>query len=140
MRYARNLLAALALAGAAPALAAEFNVVVNLESPVDTLTREQVSDLFLKRTTSFPGGFAAKPVDRPDGSKLFEAFCRSIHGKAGSVVHAFWTRVSASGRDSAPPVRQTDEEVLAYVRSTKGAIGYVSAGISTTGVRVVQVD
>ena len=36
-------------------------------------------------------------------------------------------------------VRASDDEVLAFVRATPGAIGYVSAGASTSGVKVITV-
>jgi ABC-type phosphate transport system substrate-binding protein len=141
MRALRFLLAAFALAAAVPAAAEEaFKVVVHPDAAVDALSKEQLSDVFLKRATSLPGGVAAHPVDQADGSKVFDAFCQSVHGKPGSVVRAFWKRVGASGRDSAPPTRASDEEVLAYVRANHGAIGYVSPGAATAGVKVVKVN
>ncbi len=132
--------AALALSIAAPAPAEEpFKVVANLEVSAESLTRAQLSDLFLKRATVFPGGGPAAPVDLAEDSKTFEAFSQEIHGKPGSLVRAFWKKVSASGRDSPPPVRRTDEDVLAYVRTTRGGIGYVSAAAPTTGVKVIRI-
>jgi ABC-type phosphate transport system substrate-binding protein len=37
----------------------------------------------------------------------------------------FWSRRMATGV-TPPPVKQTDEEVVAYVAATPGSIGYVS--------------
>ena len=132
--------AALVLLAAGPAAAEDgFKVVANLEVPAESLSRAQLSDVFLKRSTVFPGGGAAAPVDQAEGSPVFEAFSRDVHGKAGSVVRAFWKKVAATGRDSPPPVRRSDDEVLAFVRSTRGAIGYVSAATPTSGVKVIRV-
>lgn len=132
--------AALVLLAAGPAAAEDaFKVVANLEVSAESLSRAQLSDVFLKRATVFPGGGAAAPVDQAEGSSTFEAFSKDVHGKPGSLVRAFWKKVAATGRDSPPPVRRSDDEVLAFVRSTRGGIGYVSAAAATTGVKVVRV-
>jgi ABC-type phosphate transport system substrate-binding protein len=140
MRHLSIAFAALALSIAAPAPAEEpFKVVANLEVSAESLSRAQLSDIFLKRATVFPGGGPATPVDLAEDSRTFEAFSEAIHGKPGSLVRAFWRKVAASGRDSPPAVRRSDEEVLAFVRTTRGAIGYVSAGAATPGVKVIRV-
>ncbi len=38
-----------------------------------------------------------------------------------------------------PKALAADSEVVAYVARTKGAIGYVSAGAATAGVKVLDV-
>jgi ABC-type phosphate transport system substrate-binding protein len=140
MRNVSIALAVLALSVAAPAAAEEpFKVVANLEISAESLSRAQLSDIFLKRATVFPGGGATAPVDLAEDSKTFEAFSQGVHGKPGSLVRAFWKKVAATGRDSPPPVRHSDEEVLAFVRTTRGAIGYVSAAAPTSGVKVVRI-
>lgn len=132
--------AALVLLAAGPAAAEDaYKVVANLEVPAEALSRAQLSDVFLKRSTVFPGGGPAAPVDQTEDSKTFEAFSKEVHGKPGSLVRAFWKKVAATGRDSPPPVRRSDDEVLAFVRSTRGGIGYVSAAAPTTGVKVIRV-
>jgi ABC-type phosphate transport system substrate-binding protein len=140
MRHPSIAVAALALALAAPAAAEEpFKVVANLEVSAESLSRAQLSDLFLKRASAFPGGGPAAPVDLAEDSKTFEEFSKEVHGKPGSLVRAFWKKVAASGRDSPPPVRHSDDEVLAFVRTTRGAIGYVSATAPTSGVKIIRV-
>jgi ABC-type phosphate transport system substrate-binding protein len=45
----------------------------------------------------------------------------------------------SSGKGAMPKMFASDAEVVAYVRNTKGAIGYVSAGAITEGVKVLDV-
>ena len=140
MRIMKLAVALLGLTLAAPAFAEEaFKVVANLEVSTESLSRAQLSDIFLKRATSWPGGGKVVPVDLGDDSRAFEAFCQAIHGKPGSLMRAFWKRVAASGRDTPPAVRNSDEEVLAFVRTTRGAVGYVSGNANTAGVKVLRV-
>ena len=53
---------------------------------------------------------------------------------------AYWQTLVFSGRDVPPVVRHSDEEVLSFVRTQPGAVGYVSAGASTEGVRVLTLE
>ena len=55
------------------------------------------------------------------------------------MLKFFWNKQMASGVFP-PPVKSSDEEVLSYVASTPGAIGYVSSGVSLpSGVRTITV-
>jgi len=140
MRIVKLAAALLGIALATPALAEEgFKVVANLEVSTESLSRAQLSDIFLKRASNWPGGGRVVPADLGEGNKAFDAFCLAIHGKPGSLIRAFWKRVAASGRDTPPVVRNSDEEMLAFVRTTRGAVGYVSAGANTPGVKVLRV-
>ena len=43
-----------------------------------------------------------------------------------------------SGKETPPVSKDTDDAVVAYVKSTKGGIGYVSASAATAGVKVLK--
>jgi ABC-type phosphate transport system substrate-binding protein len=140
MRILKIGVALLALLLSAPALAEDgFKVIANLEVSSDGLTRAQLSDIFLKRATTWPGGARVVPADLAEELPAFNAFCQAIHNKPGSLIRNFWKRVAASGQDTPPTVRGSDEEMLAFVRTTRGAVGYVSAGASTAGVKTIRV-
>jgi hypothetical protein len=54
-------------------------------------------------------------------------------------VQIFWSRKMATGV-TPPPVKQTDQDVLAFVAATPGAIGYVSNSIPLPeGVREIAI-
>ncbi len=69
-----------------------------------------------------------------------QSFTREIHEKSVENLDAFWQRQVFSGRATPPPAKASDAEVIAYVRSAPGAIGYVSAGASTTGVKEIRLE
>jgi ABC-type phosphate transport system substrate-binding protein len=121
------------------AQASQFKVIVNRSVNTDALTRQQVSDLFLKKTTKWQDGTSVAAVDQPDSSAVRDAFSREIHGKPASAVKSYWNKQIFSGRDLPPLEKKTDAEILAYVRATAGAVGYVGGTTETDGVRVVTV-
>jgi ABC-type phosphate transport system substrate-binding protein len=138
MRAARALLAALALAAALPAAAADFKVVVHPDNPVSQLSAAELSRLFLKKTQRWPEGRPVQPVE-PASTRLRERFCLVVHDKSPNAVKAYWNQLIFSGRDVPPLEKPDDAGVLAYVRAEPGAIGYVSPGADTTGLKTLLV-
>jgi ABC-type phosphate transport system substrate-binding protein len=117
-----------------------YKVIVNSSNAVASLSRSQVSELFLKKVTSWPGGKSVEPVEPPDRSPAREKFCSEIHGKTPSLLKAYWTRVVFAGHMQPPVAKGSEEDVVAFVRANPGAIGYVAAATDTGGVKVVSVN
>lgn len=115
-----------------------YKVIVNPSNPMTSISYENVSRIFLKKTTRFPNGLNAVPVDLPGNSVIRAQFSEDVHGKAASAVEAYWQQLIFSGRDI-PPVQKGEQGVLEFVRSNEGAIGYVSSTAVTSGVKVVLV-
>ncbi len=139
MKTTRWLVVVVAALLAAPSMAGSgFKVVAHPDSGY-ALTHDQASRIFLKKTTAWPDGRPAYPVDQVEGP-VREAFSRAVHGKATSAVKSYWQQQIFSGRGIPPAELRGDAEVLAHVRSIPGAIGYVSESAPDAGVRVVTMD
>jgi ABC-type phosphate transport system substrate-binding protein len=138
MRRVLALLASLAALAAAPTLATgpTFLVVAHPSVAVSELARSKLSNLFLKKGTQWPDGSTVHPVE-PLDPKLREAFARQVHERSSAAVAAYWNALIFSGRELPPLEKSSDADVVAYVRATPGAIGYVSGGTETTGVKVI---
>ncbi len=117
-----------------------FRVVVNASNPVDSLTKTEVSRLFLKRDTRWKNGFGVSPADQLPRSELRAEFSESIHSKKTQWIKSYWQKLIFSGRNTPPPELQSDREVLDFVRHNVGAIGYVSAQANLgQGVKVLRI-
>ncbi len=142
-RLSKVLLAAVALLGIAavrPAQAQDFKVIVNNANPVTEMSSDAVARLFLKQSSTFPGGAAATPVEPAKGSAARAAFAKTILNRTVQSLDTYWQQEIFSGRDVPPISRSTDDEVVAFVRSNPGAIGYVSGSSPTPGVKVITVN
>jgi ABC-type phosphate transport system substrate-binding protein len=122
------------------ASAASFKVVVNNGVNVSSMTKKDISDLFMKRVPKWSNGTPVVPVDQSDRSAVREEFSKLIHGKPTAAVKSYWQQQIFSGRDVPPVEKASDSEVLAMVRSNPGAVGYVDAGADTSGVKVLNVQ
>lgn len=136
--YRTFLFAFLTLAGIAPA-AEDFQVIVNASSSAAEIERAEVARFFLRQSLKWTDGQAVLPVDQSSRSAVREAFSRGVLKQPLPAVDAYWQRQIASGRTLPPPVKTSDAEILAYVASSPGAIGYVVAGMNLTpGVKLLR--
>jgi ABC-type phosphate transport system substrate-binding protein len=113
---------------------------VNNSVSVSSLSKKAASDFFLKKTTKWENGTAVMPVDQLDSSNTREGFSKAVHGKTAAAVKSYWNQQIFSGRDVPPVEKKSDAEVLSFVRSNAGAIGYVSDAASVEGVRVITIN
>lgn len=125
------LVLAVLAAGAAPVVSADvkFRVIVHPVVKGSQIPRASLGQIFLKQAARWGDGHRALPVDQSVRSPIRQAFCADVLQQEIDQVQGYWYRRMADGV-MPPPVKATDEEVVSYVASTPGAIGYVSAGTS----------
>ncbi|MES2091257.1 MAG: phosphate ABC transporter substrate-binding protein [Pseudomonadota bacterium] len=128
---------ACALAGlwGAPAHA-EVTLVVNAVN-VAQLDEAYAAKLFLRQVKTFPDGSAAAPVNQKEGAST-EEFRSKILKKNAAQFKAYWAQQMFTGGGKPPSELEGDDAVLKYVAETPGGIGYVEAGKTRAGVRVLK--
>jgi hypothetical protein len=96
------------------------------------LNPDEIRDVFLGER-QFSGGVKLIPVD--NSSARAEFLSRVLQSDERKYA-ARWTRKSFREGLAAPSLKGSDAEVIAFVRSTPGAIGYVSG--TATDVKVLE--
>ncbi len=109
-------------------------IIVNQANPTSALSKAKVSELFLRKATTWDDGQPVLPVEQMDSSPLRETFAREVLGMSASAAQQ-----AASHRGDPPVSVASDREVLAYVRLKPGAIGYISASTPIQGVKVIAI-
>ena len=100
-------------------------VVVNPGSGVESLSRNDVINIFLGGFRQFPSGIPALPIDLPQGHPAREEFYRLLVGKNPSEINTYWSRLIFSGK-TRPPLQATRvEDAQAMVLGSVGAITYL---------------
>lgn len=116
------------LAGQAPVDAASgspYQVIVHHQVKGARISRGALTSIFLKQAPKWNDGSAILPVDQSVRSPVRRSFSGDVLLQGIPEVQIYWQRRMSQGV-TPPPVKATDEEVVAYVASTPGAIGYVS--------------
>jgi ABC-type phosphate transport system substrate-binding protein len=123
---------------AAPSVPASgFRLVVHPDVAVPTLDRRVVADIFLKKATRWPDGSPIAAVDLRFGSPVRQHFSEQVLLRSAAAVRNYWQQRIFTGRGVPPPELDTDEAVIRYVQSRRGAVGYVSESAVTGAVKVV---
>jgi ABC-type phosphate transport system substrate-binding protein len=133
----RALASALLLSLALPATAQEVVAVVSSRSPVTALNSTQVADIFLGRSTRFPDGTQAVPIDQAEESELRDRFYTTYAGKSPSQVKAHWAKIIFTGRGQPPRQVSNSQEAKKAIADNPQAIGYIDARLVDTSVRVL---
>jgi ABC-type phosphate transport system substrate-binding protein len=121
----------LPLVGAIPSSAADqtFVVVVHPDVAGEEISRQILSAIFTRRAPAWEDGVPCQPVDQSMSSPLRAAFSEAVLEIPVAGVRRLWQGKISEGVEP-PPVKASDQAVLDFVKSTKGAIGYVSADVA----------
>ena len=133
--WAVGLLLGLALLAPAQRASAQGYVIVVNEAGPAALTRNDVSRIFLKKSSQLT------PVDQDKEAKVRSSFSKAVLGRPLSAIISYWQQQIFSGGDSPPVEKGSDAEVLAFVRGNPKAIGYVAGGTElSAGVRSISIQ
>lgn len=116
---------------------ADLVVVVNVRNSIQVMTRQEVINLFFGRINQFANGVEAQPVDLIDKNPDRARFYRQLVGKDVADINAYWARMSFSGRQNAPARVADAEEVIRWVSSRPGGIGFIDGARVDGRLRVV---
>jgi ABC-type phosphate transport system substrate-binding protein len=121
--------------------AQSFVVIVNDGNPTTTISKDQLTKLFLKRVTKWDNGTAAQPVDLPESTPTRDAFTTAVLHRPTAAVRAFWQQQIFSGRGLPPVEKPSESEAVSFVRTNPGAVAYVSATAAQGhGVKILTVE
>ena len=109
-----------------------FILIAHSTVDQDSLAKEKASDYFLKKDSRWDDGEEVKPVDL-NLREVREAFSSEVHNRSLTAIKKYWQRQIFTGRGTPPPEKGSAGEVIQYVSSTPGALGYVPAGTKLPG-------
>lgn len=114
-----------AVAAQTPSAEPPFVVVVPSSNPILSISRADLSAIFMRKSRSWRDGSPIVPVDLPATSRTREVFSRTVHGKSVAFVTRYWHRLIFSGRNIPPIELTSDAAVIEFVKTSRGAIGYI---------------
>lgn len=120
--------------------AQSFKVIVNEANTISSVSKSELSDIFLKKKTSWNDGTKIDPVDLGARSAVRENFSKEVHGRGVGAIRSYWQQAAFSGAGTAPLERPSDAEVIAFVSANPGAIGYISADSEAPGVKTISIN
>jgi len=126
----------------ANAALADVVVVVSSESSVESLSRALLTDIYMGRTTTLPGGSTITPIDQSERSAAHEAFYQAYLGRSAAQVKAHWSRLIFTGRGQPPRSVSNSEAVAEIVSQNPNTVGYIDRSQVSVGdrLRIVNIE
>jgi ABC-type phosphate transport system substrate-binding protein len=126
-----NAVLAAAILGATVPAMAEVVVVVNPKAAEATMTKEQVAQFFLGKSS------AMTPVDQPEDAPIRGEFYKKVTDKDASQAKALWSKLVFTGKATMPKEVANSAAVKALVAGNPKAIGYMEKSAVDASVKVV---
>ena len=120
------------------AMAGSVKVIANASVKENSISVEELRGIYLLQRTTLKSGSRVAPVLQKGGT-AHEAFAREYLGRDAEEIRIYYQGLVFTGKGSMPKEFHSDAEVVAYVSSRGGAIGYVSSETDTQGVKVLTV-
>ena len=117
--------------------AAAVVVVVSAKKPVVSLSKNEVLDIFLGRTSRFPDGSPAVPLDQAEGSAVRDAFYNELAGKSPAQMKAHWSKIIFTGRGQPPRQVANGAELKKRLAENPNVIGYLEESLVDDTVKVL---
>jgi len=110
----------------------EFVVIVNTSVSNSTMNQNTIQTIFLGKKTEWDDGSPIVPVTLED-SDAQRAFMRKIIKKTPRSFSTYWISRLYTGKAIPPRSFQTDKDLLDFVESNDGSIGFVTGPASLEG-------
>jgi ABC-type phosphate transport system substrate-binding protein len=118
----------------------EFQVVVHPSVKGAWISRASLQALFTGKSDRWGDKTSARPVDQSIKTPVRRAFTTSVLGRSMGEIQRYWQDRVAADRVFPPPIKSSDDEVLGFVASTPGSVGYVGPDVVIPeGVKVISV-
>lgn len=131
MKYLiKTSIAAIALLLTLPAMA-EVVVVANPKTAEASMTKDQVAQFFLGKSTSMT------PVDQPESAQIRAEFYKKVTDKDASQVKSLWSKLVFTGKATMPKEVADSAAVKKAVAADPKAIGYIEKSAVDGSVKVL---
>lgn len=107
--------------------AEELAVIVNVKNPVGMLGPAEIRKYFLKEHLAWDNGEKVRSVDRNGMTSERRIFLEKVIKLNDVELEQFWVSKRYEKGVPIPPKLGSDREVMEYVGSYDGAIGYVNS-------------
>ncbi|MEP7312298.1 MAG: phosphate ABC transporter substrate-binding protein [Pseudomonadota bacterium] len=101
------------------------------------LSKSQVTDIFLGKTSRFPNGMPAVPIDQAEGTAARTEFYTVYASRSPAQLKSHWSKIIFTGRGKPPAAVANSTEVRKLIASDTKLISYIDRSAIDSSVRVI---
>ncbi|MCP4353194.1 MAG: hypothetical protein GY795_47695 [Desulfobacterales bacterium] len=113
-------------------------IIINDSVEAEAITRDDLKKIFLGKKVKWNSNQSIKIAILKEGD-IHESFLRTYIRKTSSQFSYYWKKLLFTGKGIPPKSFTSENEIINYVSSTAGAIGYASSGIQKDGIKVITI-
>jgi len=135
----KSITAAIAIAALSGSWSAygEVAIVVGSSSPLTELSSGDAKKIFLGKSSTFPAGGSATPIDLDSGNATRDHFYTKVVGKKPAQIKAYWSKRVFTGKGNPPKSLADDAAVKSWLAANPGTVGYIDAASVDDSVKVL---
>lgn len=118
----------------------QAKVITHNESNAKALTAQKLRAIFTLRQQYWRDGTPIRLFVLPANHAVHQEFTRTALGLYPYQLQRSWDRLSFSGVAMGPTEVRSEQEMIAAIKTHKGAIGYINVSLSATEAQHVEVD
>ena len=122
-----------------PLLAADMVIIANKNVPDDSLTKEDIKQIFLGKKKKWKDNSPITVVLAKTGEAHTELLTKYID-RTPSQFNNVWKRLVFTGEAIYPTSFSNDSKVIDFVSSRKGAIGYVISNHPPNNIKIIKTE
>ena len=115
---------------------ADVVLVVAKDSPIESLSRHEVNDIFLGNATRLPNVGKVIPLDRSE-DRLRADFYQDYTGRDLPQIKAHWAKYIFTGRGYPPQTVSSIDELKELLSKNPNAIGYVTPDMVDGSMKIL---
>lgn len=115
---------------------AQVAIIANKSVSESSISSSKLNDIYSLRTKSWGNGSSIIPVTIKSDNEATQKFFSAL-GKSSMEMKKLWMKLQLTGEGQPPTGVGSEEELLAKVASTPGAIGFISADKVNSSVKVL---
>jgi ABC-type phosphate transport system substrate-binding protein len=122
------------------AVRAELVVVVSAHNPLKSLSRAELSDIYLGPMQRLPNGERIVPIDQKDSAPAYEEFYGAYLGRSLAQITAHWSKLIFTGRGQPPRAVPDGGAAADIVAQNPQAIAYLDRALVDERLRIVPIE
>lgn len=131
-------IAGMALTFPGPTLADDLVIIGNRSVPVSEMSQTDIQNIYLGKTKVWDNGMKVVVVALGDGD-VSDRFLKNYVKKNSNTFNMYWKKQVFTGGGKPPASFDKEKDLVEYVSTTKGAVGYVSSQSVSDNVKIILV-
>lgn len=112
-------------------------VIVSKDSNINSISKKELSKIFLAKTKRLPSGeksIVVENINKEYQSKFYKSICN----KNEKQLKKYWAKMIFTGRAQPPKKIKSISELIVFVKSNKNAISYIPIEYINKDIKMIM--